>query len=186
MNVRSFVWGLLSGFFVFLIILVGFVIYSSLKIIPELEKLEQELDAPDSFESKLDNLNVKLINIRTGTEDSIPFSQSNKPIIINFWATWCKPCIIEMDSFERLYSKTKDEVNFYFLSNEPIEKQEKFILERGWGLPFFYYKDSILTQIGYERLPTTYIVKNQIIFKKHVGKSDWSSKNVIDYLQGLK
>jgi thiol-disulfide isomerase/thioredoxin len=182
---KKFILGFISGFSFFGLFVVAFIIYSSLKIIPELEKLEQNLEISSDFMPKLEDSKIELINIKHEIRDSILFS-NNKPKIINFWATWCKPCIIEMDSFDSLYSKTTDEVDFYFLSNEPIEKQKKMISEKGWKLPFYQYLDSNFTQLPHKELPTTYIIKNQIVYNKKIGKSNWYNPNVLDFLEGLK
>ena len=49
-------------------------------------------------------------------------SAKGKVIVINFWATWCPPCIAEMPSMELLYQKYKgnDDVVFLFVSNEDV------------------------------------------------------------------
>jgi thiol-disulfide isomerase/thioredoxin len=46
-------------------------------------------------------------------------SQTDKVLIINFWATWCKPCILEMPAFEAVYSRYKDQgLGLLYVSND--------------------------------------------------------------------
>jgi len=45
-------------------------------------------------------------------------SLNNKPVFINFWATWCPPCVAELPGIADLYEKYHDEVNFVIVSNE--------------------------------------------------------------------
>lgn len=182
---KKFVWGFICGFSFFVLLIIGFLIYSSLKIIPKLEKLEQNLETTEEFIPKIKDHKMELTNVKNGKLDSILLS-SKKPIIINFWATWCKPCIVEMSSFDSLYSLKKNEIEFYFLSNEPIEKQKKMIAEKGWTLPYYQYLDSNFLQLPHKQLPTTYIIKNQIVYNKKIGKSNWYTPNVFDFLEGLK
>lgn len=68
-------------------------------------------------------------------------SFKGKPIVINFWTTWCGYCKIEMKYFEELYNQYKDDVIFMMV-NSTIEddKQEvnKYIAEQGYTFPVYY------------------------------------------------
>ncbi|ELR69302.1 Thiol-disulfide isomerase/thioredoxin-like protein [Fulvivirga imtechensis AK7] len=185
MRTKSFIWGLLAGMGIFLIPIIGFFIYTTTVLGPELEKLTQELDPPKHLYTRL-NETLTLVPVSgDSTSIALQLNVQSKPIIVNHWATWCKPCILEMESFERLHSRLGSEVEFYFLSNEPAETQKQLIDKKGWQLPFYHYSDSLPKDLSFKQLPTTYIIKNGVIYYKHVGKADWNSDVVVDFIRGL-
>ncbi len=62
-----------------------------------------------------------------------------KPMIINFWATWCGYCIHEMPAFEEAYKEYGDEIQFLIVNtNDDISDAKKFIAEKGYTFPCYY------------------------------------------------
>lgn len=62
-----------------------------------------------------------------------------KPVILNFWATWCGYCIQEMPDFEEAYKKYGDEIQFLIVNTDDgISKGEKFIANKGYTFPTYY------------------------------------------------
>lgn len=66
-----------------------------------------------------------------------------KPIIVNFWATWCGPCQSEMPAFDTMYQKYGDEVHFIMLnltdgSRDTVESVTKFIKDAGYTFPVYF------------------------------------------------
>ena len=66
----------------------------------------------------------------------------DKPLVINYWATWCKPCIEEMPYFEEVNLKYKNEVNFLFVSDEEISKIANFNKRKKFNLFFVKAKEN--------------------------------------------
>ena len=109
-----------------------------------------------------------------------------KKILINYWATWCGPCIQEMPSLLKAQELLKDE-NYIFLlvSDESIKKISKFKNRKKFN--FTYLKSSVsLGSMGIYSLPTTYIFneKGEKV-KKIVGAVDWNSNRMIKKLKSL-
>ncbi len=62
-----------------------------------------------------------------------------KPVILNFWATWCGYCIQEMPDFEDAYKKYGNEIEFLMINTDDgIEKGESFIADKGYSFPTCY------------------------------------------------
>lgn len=87
-----------------------------------------------------------------------------KPLVVNFWASWCGPCQMEMPHFEDKYQELGDEVQFLMINmtdggRETVDSASAFIAEKGYTFPVLYDTDSnaALTYGAYS-LPTTYFI----------------------------
>ena len=87
-----------------------------------------------------------------------------KPVILNFWASWCGPCKMEMPDFQDKYQDLGGEIQFLMInmtdgSRETTDSASAFIAEQGYTFPVFYDTGSeAAIAYGAYSLPTTYFI----------------------------
>ena len=127
--------------------------------------------------------NVKNLD---GNEFRLKDALSNQVVFLNFWATWCPPCLIEMPSMEKLYQHFGGRVLFVCISDEEIETLKKFIKTKEYTFPIYAIKDKPPKVFNSDGIPATFIIsKNKNIVLKHIGGADWAHENVIDFIEKL-
>ncbi|MEM8522016.1 TlpA disulfide reductase family protein [Flavobacterium sp. PL12] len=111
-----------------------------------------------------------------------------KIIFINFWATWCPPCIAEMPSLQKLYNDYQNKVVFLFVTTDPFEKANKFLDKEKLSLPIFQPLSNPPLEMESSTIPATYVIdKEGNIIVAKIGTADWNSdsfrKKIDEYLQ---
>ena len=113
-----------------------------------------------------------------------------KYLLINFWATWCGPCKIEMPSLEKLYRQFKSD-NFYMLgiSNDMFGDRvvRPYIKAKNITFPMLLDQRMIVSrQYGIVSLPTTILIDPQgIIIGILQGAENWSDPETLLYFENL-
>jgi thiol-disulfide isomerase/thioredoxin len=124
----------------------------------------------------LDNKEIKLSDFR------------NKVLFINFWATWCIPCIAEMNSLQKLYESFKDEdVQFFLISNEDGKTVQEFLGKKQFTFPVCILGSESVPQVfKTEGVPATFIVNREggIVFK-HIGAAKWDDESCVNFIKNL-
>jgi len=92
---------------------------------------DDKVVAPDFTMTDKDGSEVKFSNF------------AGKPIVLNFWASWCGPCQMEMPDFEEKYKEYGEEVQFVMVnmtdgSQETLQSATQFITEKGYTFPVYY------------------------------------------------
>ena len=124
--------------------------------LPEEVPEEEEIPlAPDFTVEDLDGNKYKLSDFR------------GKPVIVNFWASWCGPCKMEMPDFEELYKEYGDKINFLMVNmtdgnQETKYKASKHISDNGYTFPVYYDTETEAAYAyGVSSIPATYFIDSE-------------------------
>ena len=108
-------------------------------------------------------------------------------IVMNYWATWCTPCLQEMPSLVHAQEILKNE-NYIFLfpSTDKIEKIASFNETKNYPLQFLHYT-STLDKLNVYALPATMIYNSKGEMVKRIdGATEWDSEEIINLLKSIE
>ncbi len=113
------------------------------------------------------NFNIK----RLDTDEIVSLASfKGRPIVLNFWATWCGPCKVEHPVLDWAASKYGNDVVFLGIVFEDTEDNTKrFLKENGWSFPqLFDPKSTVAVDYGVSGVPETYFINRAgLIVKKY-------------------
>ncbi|MBK5279104.1 MAG: TlpA family protein disulfide reductase [Bacteroidia bacterium] len=138
-------------------------------------------DQPASTTDKVKG--VAKVKLKELDNQDIDLDQyKGKTIFINFWATWCKPCLQEMPSIERLQNQLKDDnIIFLFASNEELDQIEKFKKKQSYAFHYVHLEN--LEELNIQALPTTYIFNAEGELKfSEAGSRNWDSPSSLELI----
>lgn len=116
-------------------------------------------------------------------------SLRGKVVFINFWATWCPPCLAELPSVNTLYREFRDNKNVVFLTvdtDSDLQKSILFITRHQYQLPVYMQASVIPSNICGTTIPTTIVIDKlgQMVFH-HEGAVDYTDAKFADFLKAL-
>jgi thiol-disulfide isomerase/thioredoxin len=124
---------------------------------------------------------IKLVDLHNRPIDLKQYH--GKTIFINFWATWCKPCIQEMPSIENIQNIMRNEnIVFLMASSENAEEIDAFRKDNSFKFNYVRVENSEALNI--QALPTTviYNTEGKLVFSE-IGNRKWDEENSIDLLR---
>ncbi|MFI2743982.1 TlpA family protein disulfide reductase [Zhouia sp. PK063] len=135
-------------------------------------------------QQKVSAYNWRLVD---DVNSTILFSRSrNRVVLVNFWATWCPPCIAEMPELQLLYSDYKDKVDFYFVTRDDFQKVNSFFKKNKYDLPVFHAVNNLPDEFNVSSIPRTFVLnkKGNIVFDV-TGAAAWNSEKFRKQLDAL-
>ncbi len=180
-----YIKGLIGTLLMSGILYAGWMYYSeknNTEKMPERYNIIEELETKGASNFVLPNMD--------GTEFKMEQIQ-DKVIVLNFWATWCEPCVREYPSMVKLADHFKGELVFIAVSADE-DKKDIDIFLKAFGKPksntyMLWDPDrKVANKFGVERLPETFILdKNKKLVRKVIGEEEWYDPRAIGYFQAL-
>ena len=126
----------------------------------------------------------------TDSDRTVQLSQlKGKPVLLNFWATWCPPCIEEMPSLVELQKKVGDKVTILAVSEDADDKAYKqFIRDHNIDLLTVQRRQEHGQRASMgpsSFLRPTSSTRTEVIRRKFIGPADWTNAEIVDYLNKM-
>jgi thiol-disulfide isomerase/thioredoxin len=147
---------------------------------PNVEKKTLPVTA-DLSHIQFKDANGKIVNLE---------ALKGKVIFINFWATWCPPCLAEMPSVNRLYEQFKNDSEVVFLmidADSDSPKAQAYMDRKSYKLPVYTFASQLPKELFKGSLPTTIVFdkKGRISFNEE-GAANYANPKFIAFIKQLK
>jgi thiol-disulfide isomerase/thioredoxin len=113
-----------------------------------------------------------------------------KIVFLNFWASWCPPCIAEIPAINKLYEKFKDDADVVFIladADGNLIKSQKFMDGKKFRLPIYAVASQIPEALYQGSLPTTVVFDKQgHIAYNEIGAANYGDPRFIEFINKLK
>ncbi|SJZ57596.1 TlpA family protein disulfide reductase [Porphyromonas cangingivalis] len=127
------------------------------------------------------------VNIENLKGEKILFSdliKGDKPVIVSFWATWCKPCLMEMDALKEIKEEWEGKIRIVSISIDDSRSKNKVpSFVKGRNYPFEIYMDSnqeLYKKLNVLNVPFLFIFSNGKQVYKHSGYSPGDEEYLLE------
>jgi DsbE subfamily thiol:disulfide oxidoreductase len=147
------------------------------KVIPKLEEMKDRPEAPDFTLVNPEGKKVSLNDFR------------GKVVLLNFWASWCAPCRVEMPDMERLYREMKGKGFEILAVNVKDKRADALALVKQLKLTFPIALDpegEVGLLYGAWGMPATYLIDRKgVVLARLWGPADWYTPKARKLIQSL-
>ncbi|HPF92984.1 MAG TPA: TlpA disulfide reductase family protein [Tenuifilaceae bacterium] len=147
--------------------------------------------AANAQQSKtLPSVSIKTLDGKTVSTSTL--DNDGKPIILSFWASWCRPCIKELSAIADLYEDWKDETGVKLIAisiddARTLNNVRPMVNARGWEYEFYLDANSDLRRaMGVTNVPHTFILngKKEVVFQ-HTNYTEGSEYKLFEEIKSL-
>ncbi|MES2417574.1 MAG: TlpA disulfide reductase family protein [Bacteroidota bacterium] len=174
------------------------VIFLTILIVPSAKALfmqglmEIGLFKPSISKSKPENkVDLAGIKFKDAKGNVLSLADLNgKIVFLNFWATWCPPCLAEMPAVNKLYEQFIDDEEVVFLlidADHDFLKAQAYMDRKKYKMPVFTFASDLPETIFKGSLPTTLVFdkKGRVAYRGE-GAANYASPKFIDFIKELK
>ncbi|MBU3699338.1 MAG: TlpA family protein disulfide reductase [Candidatus Kapabacteria bacterium] len=147
------------------------------------------LRAQDSPGAKIPSVKIK--NVAGTIVNTADFGTTDKPVIISFWATWCKPCIQELQTYHSLYPEWQEKygASLVAVSIDDARNASKvapFIKSRTWGYEVLLdVNQEFKRAMNVNNVPHTFVIQNGKVVFSHSAYSSGDEEELEQLLKKL-
>lgn len=149
------------------------------------------LTAQETTETGMALPNVKVKTLDGAVVETATLGQGDKPVVVSFWATWCKPCLVELQTYHELYSEWKEQlgVDIYAVSIDDSRNARKvpaFVKGRTWSFNVLLDENQDFKRaMNVNNVPMTFIVKNGKVVWSHSAFAPGDEEDIEEELRKL-
>lgn len=148
---------------------------------PDLNQVQAHSNAASLAGIQFKDMNGKVVDLG---------DLKGKVVFLNFWATWCPPCLAEMPSVNQLYEQYKNDKDVVFIladADGNLPKSQKFMDKKGYKLPVYAVASEIPALIFQGSLPTTVVFDKQgRISYNESGAANYADAKFVQFMSKLK
>ncbi|TYA65957.1 TlpA family protein disulfide reductase [Seonamhaeicola marinus] len=133
-----------------------------------------------SNDSERESLSSYNWQLKGEKDDVFDFKTTKgKVVLINFWATWCPPCIAEMSSLQELYNDYNGQIEFLFITDDSFEVVNAFLNKNDYTFPVYTAISEAPKNFNVKSIPRTFLIDKEgnIVIDK-TGAANWNSDTV--------
>jgi cytochrome c biogenesis protein CcmG, thiol:disulfide interchange protein DsbE len=127
--------------------------------------------------------------VRDGSRSVVLHEMRGKVVVLNFWATWCPPCVEEMPSLVQMQARLKDKGVEVLAISTDVDggAYQRFLKEHNVDLLTVRDPDQKTNTVyGTFKFPETYIIDRRgIVRRKFIGPVNWNEPEIVDFLSKL-
>ena len=137
--------------------------------------------------SQIASIDIKTLN--NTIINTSQFDNNDDLIIISFWATWCKPCINELENIHEVYEDWQEETNVKLIAisvdnSRSQMKVKPMVNAKGWEYEVYIDSGKLMRSMGVSVIPHTFVLnKDKNIIYSHVGYSDGDEDELFKFIE---
>lgn len=128
-----------------------------------------------------------MFSISDGSESVDLSKYRGKIVVLNFWATWCPPCIEELPTLMDLQREMPQVAVIAISTDEDADAYKDFLAKHHLNLTTVRDgQQRVSSMYGTFRYPETYVIDRRgVLRRKFIGPQTWTSPEIMDYLSKL-
>jgi len=122
---------------------------------------------------------LELVDLNGKRLDMAQFA--DRPLVVDYWATWCKPCIEEFEEFETVSQRPGNKVAFLMISDDPLPRAAKFARAKKYSFVFGVSK--VPLKLGVRPITLFYDQEHELQ-TQHTGSME--KARLLEYLKEIE